>query len=126
MLGIDVDAQLVSRARANLKDLLQQERVKKAFEALPGTGRPAAADTAPERAADREMTASEDVSVRDAESAQEGGQRSVFAAEMPLSFRLWKAPVQTAASVPKGLGKVSTGYVWSSDWWCNWYNWYNL
>ncbi|GAB9474479.1 RNA methyltransferase [Globisporangium polare] len=137
LLGIDVDAQLVSRARSNLKDLLQQEQIKKAFDtiapvslAATATVSSGAPDTPvtsilPVHKADSSMSngSTSDKTVMETEamaaSTEGNGDKSTssaiavtpspFATEMPLSFRLWKPPMQATMQLPKALGKATTG-----------------
>ncbi|KAF4319847.1 hypothetical protein BBO99_00004928 [Phytophthora kernoviae] len=118
LLGIDVDPQLVSRARGHLKDIMRQEQIEKAFEKI----------TAVKTAVNKEDKVSTtaivadspaDVSGGDATSGADtiGDKQSVkedaaeadaFANDMPLSFRLWK-PTQPQAAVPRAIGKAAVG-----------------
>lgn len=123
LLGIDVDAQLVSRARSNLKDLLQQEQIKKAFDTIaPASLAATTTATAPDilvptlPPVDKAENKSNNEIQAVAAPAGSGDKStaatpSPFVTEMPLSFRLWKPPVQATMQLPKALGKASTGYV---------------
>lgn len=137
LLGIDVDAQLVSRARSNLKDLLQQEQIKKAFNTIAPASLAATATTVSTAALDasvatispadkaesRRNDSTSDKTKSETQAAaavSDNGDKSTnsavgtsspFATEMPLSFRLWKPPVQATMQLPKALGKATSGYV---------------
>lgn len=137
LLGIDVDAQLVSRARSNLKDLLQQEQIKKAFNTIAPASLAATTTTASGAALDApvatispagkaESRSNDSTSDKTKSETQavatvsDNGDKSTknamamlspFATEMPLSFRLWKPPVQATMQLPKALGKTTSGCV---------------
>ncbi|GMF23289.1 unnamed protein product [Phytophthora lilii] len=89
LLGVDVDPQLVSRARGHLKDIMRQQQIEKAFEEIPAV----------------KATAKSDSSETD--TKEKAG--DAFANDMPLSFRLWKPSMQTQANVPRAIGKAAVG-----------------
>ncbi|TMW63872.1 hypothetical protein Poli38472_014832 [Pythium oligandrum] len=106
IMGVDVDPQLISRARGQLRDLVQKQQVEDAFRAI-------AADPS----ADSQDKSSATDSTKDTEakllpkdgSAEEAAATNVFTDEMPLSFRLWKPPQQPKHHTPQDLGKASRG-----------------
>lgn len=95
LLGIDVDPQLVSRARAHLKDLMQQQTIETAYAAIQSNPK-------------AEKDASQTSGKRHGEEADKSSDADAFAKELPLSFRLWKPPMESPAS--HAVGKASTGY----------------
>lgn len=97
LLGIDVDPQLVSRARAYLKDLMQQQTIESAYAAIQSNPKTETgeADTEPKLQQNGEQT-------------DKKSDADAFASELPLSFRLWKPPTESPAS--HAVGKASIGY----------------
>uniref|UniRef100_K3X3X7 RNA methyltransferase n=1 Tax=Globisporangium ultimum (strain ATCC 200006 / CBS 805.95 / DAOM BR144) TaxID=431595 RepID=K3X3X7_GLOUD len=137
LLGVDVDAQLVSRARTNLKEVIQQMRIEEAFKTIPAaqtSGAHGAADTngaVTEKKTEtsissdgtNEVDPNDEVETQKEKVSEQpppptdsntgatiaAQKPDAFANEMPLSFRLWKPPVQAGESLPRSLGKASTG-----------------
>ncbi|GMF23596.1 unnamed protein product [Phytophthora fragariaefolia] len=119
LLGVDVDPQLVSRARGHLKDILRQEQIEKAFGEIPAVKTTsksggAATSAGPE---DAESPANVGEAARDGVEKERAkdeekndtktGDGDAFANDMPLSFRLWKPSMQTQAAMPKAIGKAA-------------------
>ncbi|KAF1336467.1 RNA methyltransferase, partial [Globisporangium splendens] len=139
LLGIDVDAQLVSLARTNLKGVIEQMRIEKAFKTIPAaqasgangaayangaatekeTGTSISSDGSNEIAPTNEVETQKGKESEQSPlstdsdagttAAAENAKPDAFANEMPLSFRLWKLSEQTGESLPRSLGKASTG-----------------
>lgn len=119
LLGVDVDPDLVSRARANLREVLQQEQIRKAFDEIAENqsagreGRDEAdavqslQDPSIEAEKARQIAEGPVIDTKSAGSKEELD--DAFAHEMPLSFRLWKSPAQGKSAVPRAIGKTSTG-----------------
>jgi hypothetical protein len=111
---VDVDPDLVSRARANLREVLQHEQIQKAFNEIAeqetGGGCEADAPRSLQHEADKSKGGAEDsaTSTNGASSTEQPA--DAFAHEMPLSFRLWKAPAPGKCAVPRTIGKTPTGY----------------
>lgn len=125
----------MSRARSNLKDVIQQAQIEKAFKTIPAStavaeATPAVADENSMGGGKPEQNISDENGTLDDEKAKKKAVPAVetaagtaatgesanpvadaFANEMPLSFRLWKPPVQTSEHLPRSLGKATTGYV---------------
>lgn len=99
LLGIDVDPQLVSRARAHLKDLMQQQTIETAYAAIQSNPKAATGD--------EESSVKEPTQQQNGEQAEKKSDADAFANELPLSFRLWKPPTESSAS--NAVGKASTG-----------------
>lgn len=87
IMGIDIDPELVARARAQLKDLIQQHRVETAF---------------------KEITSKESVETKSSKVGTEQSLQATNVVEMPLSFRLWKPPKDGATPT---VGKTVLGFV---------------
>ncbi|KAE9009613.1 hypothetical protein PR001_g16398 [Phytophthora rubi] len=120
LLGVDVDPQLISRARGHLKDILRQEQIEKAFGEIPAVKTTSKSDKKGSSAGHVDAESPADVSgeaeqevVEKKEDEKKSnvkvGDGDAFASEMPLSFRLWKPSMQTQASVPKAIGKAAVG-----------------
>ncbi|KAG7394549.1 hypothetical protein PHYBOEH_005041 [Phytophthora boehmeriae] len=115
LLGVDVDPQLVSRARGHLKDILRQEQIEKAFEKIPAVQTAVKEDkAATEGVADSPADVSGDATsstaaIGDKQSVKDDASKAdAFANDMPLSFRLWK-PTQSEVAVPRAIGKAAVG-----------------
>ncbi|KAG7380789.1 hypothetical protein PHYPSEUDO_006790 [Phytophthora pseudosyringae] len=107
LLGVDVDPQLVSRARGHLKDILRQEQIEKAFGEIPAVKTTAKSEVgAAEPSADVSGDAGKENGEDDGKKIEEG---DAFANDMPLSFKLWKPSMQTQAAVPRAIGKAAVG-----------------
>lgn len=109
ILGVDIDPQLISKARGQLKDLLRQEQIEKAYKKIPaikvltdnGDGATKSLAGVNEKGpADDKESGSNDAKVED-----------VFANDMPLSFKLWKPLSKSQVAVPRALGKSVVGCV---------------
>ncbi|KAH7470853.1 hypothetical protein PRIC1_003323 [Phytophthora ramorum] len=121
LLGVDVDPQLISRARGHLKDILRQEQIEKAFGEIPAAkttaknedSSTAAGGEAADSPADvsGETSAGESKQEKTEEEEKKSGDGDAFANEMPLSFRLWKPSMQNQAAVPRAIGKAAVGSV---------------
>uniref|UniRef100_A0AAV1U1X2 RNA methyltransferase n=1 Tax=Peronospora matthiolae TaxID=2874970 RepID=A0AAV1U1X2_9STRA len=119
LLGVDVDPQLISRARGHLKDILRQEQIEKAFseipavqcieqkskrgeiETVPGDSGEAASDVVE---AKQEVTTEKDTCMKMKDE-------DVFTNSMPLSFRFWKPSVQGQGTASRAIGKAAVGSV---------------
>jgi 7SK snRNA methylphosphate capping enzyme len=111
LLGVDVDPQLVSRARGHLKDILRQHQIEKAFGEIPAVkdsikteGEAATADGNANERLEKEAPKEIKEGV-----SEKNGDGDAFANDMPLSFKLWKPSMQSQASVPRAIGKAAIG-----------------
>ncbi|TDH70226.1 hypothetical protein CCR75_003974 [Bremia lactucae] len=98
LLGVDIDAQLISRAREYLKDLLRQEHIEKAYKSISGSAK-------------QEDELTKCVSIATSQGNETTKEKSnnitsTFADEMPMSFKLWKPPMQI---IPRTIGKAVVG-----------------
>ncbi|KAG6968550.1 hypothetical protein JG688_00005749 [Phytophthora aleatoria] len=107
LLGVDVDPQLISRARGHLKDILRQEQIEKAFSEISAVKAPAKSEegAAASPADDEEKEA---VKVGE-DGSKKTSDEDAFANEMPLSFKLWKPSMHSQATVPRAIGKAAVG-----------------
>lgn len=101
-----MDPELVSRARANLREAMQQAQVLKAFEEIKDEQQELGGGHEVARAKDDNEASKQDGG--EAADVTAGAEKS-FADEMPLSFRLWKSPVVGKSAVPKSIGKTASG-----------------
>ncbi|KAL3658600.1 hypothetical protein V7S43_016484 [Phytophthora oleae] len=106
LLGVDVDPQLISRARGQLKDILRQEQLEKAFNEIKAVKSTAKSEGEAADSPADVSGAKETVGEDDSRKAEEG---DAFANDMPLSFKLWKPSMQAQAAVPRAIGKASVG-----------------
>lgn len=109
LLGVDVDPQLVSRARGHLKDILLQNQIEKAFVKIPAVK----ATATSEEGATKSPVDIKGEGKETVKDGEEGTKKTdandAFATEMPLSFKLWKPSMQTQAAVPRAIGKAAVG-----------------
>ncbi|ETK84642.1 hypothetical protein F441_10588 [Phytophthora nicotianae CJ01A1] len=106
LLGVDVDPQLISRARGHLKDILRQEQIEKAFVEIPAVKSTAKNEDGPvASAADGEKESMNE----EEEGSKKNDGGDAFANDMPLSFKLWKPSTQTQTTVPRAIGKAAVG-----------------
>ncbi|GLD95492.1 hypothetical protein PINS_up004169 [Pythium insidiosum] len=98
LLGIDVDPQLIARARGQLKDIMQREQLQGALEAVATSA--TRSDDATDAATD---------SSAEAAPSHDESKTSAMVTDVPLSFKLWKTPAHSKTSAPKVLGKVALG-----------------
>lgn len=110
LLGVDVDPDLVSRARANLREVLQHEQIQKAFDEISEQEAEAGCEADAPRSLEYEADRVEDSTASTNGASSTELPADAFAHEMPLSFRLWKAPGQGKSAVPRAIGKTPTGY----------------
>ncbi|RLN20102.1 hypothetical protein BBJ28_00024750 [Nothophytophthora sp. Chile5] len=132
LLGVDVDPQLISRARTNLKEILQQQQIERAFGEIPAvkpvvttssnaktsfggsssaaaspadvSGEVAATNPRISSAGDKQPTAQDTGGV-----SGKSSDGDAFANDMPLSFKLWKPPIHTHNAVPRAIGRATIG-----------------
>ncbi|KAG1698771.1 hypothetical protein DVH05_014726 [Phytophthora capsici] len=105
LLGVDVDPQLISRARGQLKDILRQEQLEKAFNEIKSVQSAAKSEGGATGSAGI-SGAKETVEEDSSEKTEEG---DAFANDMPLSFKLWNPSIQAQAAVPRAIGKAAVG-----------------
>lgn len=111
LLGIDVDAQLISRARANLREVIQQKHIQQAFEGMAGQSSEADSSSAVDMVDSKEAMTDDHSQKTSVDEPGEGDKGTAADTFVPLSFRLWKAPTQGKSSVPRSVGKMSAGWV---------------
>ncbi|KAK1943995.1 putative RNA methyltransferase At5g51130 [Phytophthora citrophthora] len=104
LLGVDVDPQLISRARGQLKDILRQEQLEKAFNEIKPVK-----STAKSEVGAAESPADSSAKKKDEDASKETEEGDAFANDMPLSFKLWKPSIQAQTAVPRAIGKASVG-----------------
>ncbi|KAJ0395475.1 hypothetical protein P43SY_004738 [Pythium insidiosum] len=103
LLGVDVDPELIARARGQLKDIMQRGQLEGALQVV------AASTARSADAADAADMATEPSDAHPDAGDKDAGTAGAAAAELPLSFKLWKTPVHSKSSAPKVLGKVALG-----------------
>ncbi|CEG49837.1 loc100151157 protein [Plasmopara halstedii] len=106
LLGVDVDPQLISRARGHLKDLIRQEQIEKAYKEISvkintNDENGITESLAEVRSKDQGIAGDE---IRCNKSA---AIEDVFASNMPVSFKLWKPSMKT--KIPRVIGKAIAG-----------------
>ncbi|UIZ26009.1 hypothetical protein KXD40_006511 [Peronospora effusa] len=113
LLGVDVDPQLISRARGHLKDIIRQEQIEKAYSEIPvikatsKESRDGIAEPPADIGGEAESEGLQKTTKAMTSTKTSGG--DTFTKEMPLSFRLWKTSMHSQDTVPRAIGKAAVG-----------------
>ena len=125
---MDVDPQLISRARGHLKDILRQEQIEKAFRDIPaaqsietkdangaiGTGASGSGGATTDVVEANQEVKENKEATEDKDGHTKPSGDEMFADSMPLSFRFWKPSAHgQGTTASRVIGKTAVGYVTS-------------